>query len=115
MTGFCFSKFMKDLEKKQAKAKEISRRIMERFEGYLEISLKPYALFQEKNSGKFFREIPRGKSISDFQRVGAEVSLLILGRGKAYREIKELVGEEPRGPLNTVFETILEAARLVLE
>lgn len=106
---------MKDLEKKQAKAKEISRRIMERFEGYLEISLRPYALFQEKKSGKLFKKIPEGKSLYDFQRIGAEVSLVLLGRGKAYREIKELVGEEPRGPLDTVFEIISEAAEMILE
>jgi len=112
---FSFSGFMEDLAKKQEKAKEISRRITERFEGYLEISLRPYALFQEKRSGNFFKGIPQGKSLPDFQRVGAEVSLVLLGQGEAYREIKELIGEDLRGPLGMVFETILEAAKIVLE
>jgi len=52
--------------------------------------------------------------LSDFQRVGAEVSLSLLGQGKAYSEMRELLGES-NGPLDVVFESISEAARIILD
>lgn len=114
MVDFCFSNFMKELARKQQEAKHISQKIMERFEGYVEISLKPYALFKKKGDGLFYKEIPRGKNLSDFQRVGAEVSLSLLGQGRAYSEMRELLGES-NGPLDVVFESISEAARIILD
>lgn len=116
MVDFCFSSFMKELARKQQEAKHISQKIMERFEGYVEISLKPYALFKKKGFDElFYKEIPRGKNLSDFQRVGAEVSLVLLGQGDAYREIRELiVDEELGGPLDKVFSIISAASDIIL-